>query len=54
MPVNISNNHNTSFIQQIKLLNEETYLGKAKYHVALGLVLNVHLLPGYNFSFLLV
>lgn len=44
----------SSFIEQIKLLNEELYFGKAKHGVVSGLVLNSHMFPGYNSLFLLV
>lgn len=36
----------SSFLQQIKLLDEEPYFGKAKYNVVSGLVLNSHMFPG--------
>lgn len=44
----------SSFLGQIKLLNEEPCFGKAKYSVVSGLALNSQMLPGYNSLFLLV
>lgn len=44
----------SSFLEQIKLLNEEPCFGKAKYSVVSGLALNSHMFPGYNSLFLLV